>query len=198
VSALRGGDIKTKHDMPIIVEGKYGGKLVQYEKGESGNPNGRPKGTISKKPKLKKLIKDLAAIMDTLSEREKNLAYQLYQIVEEDIRLSNISSSVSHLYFIESDFGIKIGISKKVDDRLRTIKRYAQSAKILKLIKYAGNFELNIHKKFDHINIKNNHIIGIEWFSKTNDLLDFIDEIDEVNDLHRYFNPKGSGQLLMF
>ena len=171
---------------------------MQFAKGESGNPNGRPKGTVSKKPKLKKLLKDLASIMDVLTEREKAIAYQLYEIVENDLNLNNISSSVNHLYFVESDFGIKIGVSKNVQNRLKQIQLYAESAKILKVVKYAGNFEINIHKKFEYINIKNNHLIGIEWFSKSNDLIEFISEIDKVNDLHRYFNPKGTGQLLMF
>jgi len=172
--------------------------LKHFKKGMIANPKGRPKGTISKKPKLKKLLKDLASIMDTLTEREKHLAYQLYEIVENDLMFNNVSSSVNHLYFIESDFGIKIGISKNVENRLNQIKSYAQSSKILKVIKYGGNFENDIHKKFKYINIKNNHTIGIEWFNKSNDLLEFINEIDEVNDLHKYFNPKGSGQLLLF
>ena len=95
-----------------------GAKL--FEKGKSGNLNGRPKGTISKKPKLNKLIKDLAAIMTTLTDREKHLAYQLYDIVENDLKLNNVSTSINHLYFIESDFGIKIGISKNVTKRIIT------------------------------------------------------------------------------
>ena len=173
-----------------------GAKL--FEKGKSGNLNGRPKGTISKKPKLNKLIKDLAAIMTTLTDREKHLAYQLYDIVENDLKLNNVSTSINHLYFIESDFGIKIGISKNVTKRIEQIRNYAPSAKLIKTIKYAGNFENDLHKRFKHINIKNNSKIGIEWFDKSVDLIEFISEIDEVNDLHKYFNPKGDGQLLIF
>lgn len=172
--------------------------LTPFRKGNIANPNGRPKGTISKKPKLNKLIKDLSAIMTTLTDREKHLAYQLYEIVENDLKLNNVSSSINHLYFIESDFGIKIGISKNVTRRIIEIRNYAPSAKLIKTIKFAGNFENDLHKRFRHINIKNNTTIGIEWFDKSVDLIEFISEIDEVNDLHKYFNLKGNGQLLIF
>jgi len=184
--------------MPQQIRQKNGGTLTRPNKGETMNPNGRPKGTTSKKPKLKKLLKDLSAIMTTLTDREKLLVYQLYDIVENDLKFNNVSASINHLYFIESDFGIKIGISKNVSKRLEQIKVYAPQSKVLKIVKFAGNFENNIHKKFRHINIKNNNLIGIEWFDKSNDLLEFISEIDEVNDLHRFFNPKGNGQLILF
>lgn len=171
----------------------------KYKKGQSGNLKGRPKGTVSKKKQLLKLIKDLAQISDKITEREKMLVYQLYEIVEGDINNSNsISSSINHLYFMESEFGIKIGISKDVNNRLKQIKVYAPSTKIIKIIEYAGKFESNIHKKFESINIKNNPIIGIEWFFKTDDLMSFIDEIENINDMHKYFNPKGNGQLKLF
>jgi len=180
------------------VPARNGGTLTRPNKGETMNPNGRPKGSFSKKPKLKKLLKDLSAIMTTLTDREKHLAYQLYDIVESDYNFNNVSSSINHLYFIESDFGIKIGKSKDVNKRLKQIQAYAPSAKLIKIIKYAGKFENDIHNKFKHINIKNNNTIGIEWFDKSIDLIEFISEIDEVNELHKYFNAKGNGQLLMF
>lgn len=184
--------------MSRAIQGKNGGTLFVPNKGHTHNPNGRPKGSISKKPKLKKLLKDLSAIMTTLTDREKHLAYQLYEIVESDLKFNNVSASINHLYFIESDFGIKIGISKNVTKRIEQIRNYAPSAKLIKTIKFAGNFERNLHKRFRHINIKNNNTIGIEWFDKSIDLIEFISEIDEVNDLHKYFNPKGNGQLLLF
>jgi hypothetical protein len=169
-----------------------------FPKGKSGNPNGRPKGTVSAKPKLKKLLKDLAAIMDTLTAREKMLAYQLYGIVESDISLQSVSSSVRHLYFMEAEFGIKIGVSTDVQKRLNQIRAYAPSVKVLKVVNYAGAFETNIHRKFEHLNIKGNPTIGIEWFSKSDDLISFIDELQSIEDLHAHFNPKGPGQLLLF
>ena len=170
----------------------------KFKKGLSGNLNGRPKGTFTKKHKLKKLIKDISEIINTLTDREKLIAYQLYEIAENDININNVSSSVLHLYFIESEFGIKIGRSKNVENRLKQIKLYAESSKIIKTINFAGNFESDIHNKFKDINIKNNQTIGIEWFNKSVDLLDFIDDLDCVNDLHKYFNPKGIGQTLLF
>jgi len=179
------------------VPGRNGGTLNKLEKGETANPNGRPKGSISPKPKLKKLIKDLAAIMDTLTAREKMLAYQLYGIVEADLALQSVSSTVRHLYFMESEFGIKIGVSSNVAKRLNQIKIYAPSAKLLKVVNYAAGFEVNIHNKFSHLNIKGNPAIGVEWFAKSDDLIAFIDEIETIENLHSYFNPKSPGQLLL-
>jgi hypothetical protein len=65
-------------------------------------------------------------------------------------------------------------------------------------IQFAGKFEKDIHKKFEYLNIKNTPNLGIEWFVKSDDLLAFIDEIETLNDFHKYFNPKGNGQLKMF
>jgi hypothetical protein len=170
-----------------------------FKKGQSGNPHGRPKGTFSNRPKLKKLLKDLAAITDTLTDREKMLAYQLYGIVEADIYATSISSSVEHLYFFESDFGIKIGKSKDVQNRLKQIKLYAPEAKVLRVIKYAGKFESNMHKKFSYLNIENKNGIGTEWFRKDkNQIVTFIESIETIECMHKYFNPKGIGQMLMF
>lgn len=172
---------------------------AKFAKGQSGNLNGRPKGTFSKKKKLINLLKHLSQLTDKIGDREKMLVYQLYEIVEGDINLSlSISSSVDHLYFMESEFGIKIGVSKNPNKRLNQIKLYAPSTNILKVIQYAGKFEKDIHKKFKYLNIKNTPNLGIEWFVKSDDLLAFIDEIETLNDLHKYFNPKGNGQLKMF
>jgi hypothetical protein len=179
-------DIKTRL-------GRNGGTL---KSGGTIGP-GRPKGSVSAKPKLKKLLKDLAAIIDTLTAREKMLAYQLYGIVEADISLQSASSNVRHLYFMEAEFGIKIGVSSNVTKRLNQIKAYAPSVKVLKIINYAASFETNIHQKFAHLNIKGNPNIGIEWFSKSDDLISFIDEIENIENLHSYFTPKGMGQLLL-
>jgi hypothetical protein len=173
--------------------------LTPFPKGQSGNNNGRPKGTYSKKKKLLNLLKDLSQLTDKIGDREKMLVYQLYEIVEGDINIGlSISSSVDHLYFMESEFGIKIGISKHPNKRLAQIKMYAPSTNILKVIQFAGKFEKDIHKKFEYLNIKNTPNLGIEWFVKSDDLLAFIDEIETLNDFHKYFNPKGNGQLKMF
>ena len=172
---------------------------TKFTKGQSGNKNGRPKGTYSKKKKLLNLLKDLSQLTDKIGDRVKMLVYQLYEIVEGDINVgSSISSSVDHLYFMESEFGIKIGVSKHPNKRLVQIKMYAPSTNILKVIQFAGKFEKDIHKKFEYLNIKNTPNLGIEWFVKSDDLLAFIDEIETLNDLHKYFNPKGNGQLKMF
>ena len=171
----------------------------KYQKGQSGNINGRPKGTLSNRPKLKKLLKDLSATMNTLTEREKMLAYQLYEIVEADLYSKSISSSVDHLYFFESDFGIKIGKSKDVQNRLKQIKLYAPEVKVLRVIKYAGKFEKDLHRKFSYLNIENKNGIGTEWFRKDkNQITEFIDNIETIVCMHKHFNPKGIGQMLMF
>ena len=176
-------------------EGKNGGKL---KSGNTSGNVGRPKGS-GRKGKLLNLLKHLAQLTDKIGDREKMLVYQLYEIVEGDINVgSSISSSVDHLYFMESEFGIKIGVSKHPNKRLVQIKMYAPSTNILKVIQFAGKFEKDIHKKFEYLNIKNTPNLGIEWFVKSDDLLAFVDEIETLNDLHKYFNPKGNGQLKMF
>jgi hypothetical protein len=48
------------------------------------------------------------------------------------------------------------------------------------------------------LNIKNDGIIGIEWFLKSNELIEFIDSIENIEDLHRFFKPKGNGQLILY
>lgn len=178
----------------LMREGRNGGKL---KSGNNTSP-GRPKG-VGKKRKLLTLLKDLSQLTDKIGDREKMLVYQLYEIVQGDLLLStSISSSVDHLYFFESEFGIKIGISKNPNNRLQQVKLRIPSAKILKVVEYAGKFEKDIHRKFDYINIKNNPSFGIEWFFKSDDLFAFIEEIETIHDLHRYFNPKGAGQMKIF
>lgn len=154
--------------------------------------NGRPK---SKTKSLIKLIKDIAKIKHKLEGREKRLAYDLYEIAIADLSLKNIDSDVRDLYFMKSDFGIKIGVSKRVDKRLIEVKRYAPSVEIYKVIKNGGAFEANLHKKFKKHNIKNNPIYGVEWFYTNDDLLNFIDEIDNVTDLVSEFGTKQAVQL---
>jgi hypothetical protein len=39
------------------MEGKNGGTLKPFEKGESGNPNGRPKGSLESKHYCKVLVR---------------------------------------------------------------------------------------------------------------------------------------------
>lgn len=170
----------------------------QWRKGHSGNLNGRPKGK-ARKTQLRDLIKNLASLYTDLSYREKAMAYSIYSIAINDlVNIENINSEISHLYFIESEVGIKIGKSKNVLNRLKQIQSYAPSAKILKSIDYAGGFEARLHGKFKHINIEGNKEIGIEWFYKRNELLEFIDEVSSINDLVFLFGGKEYGQLLLF
>jgi|688.fasta_scaffold124885_3 hypothetical protein len=180
-----------------------GGKIspaTEFKPGQTGNPNGRPKGSGSAKRNkaLLSLLKDLAQVVDTLTEREKALAYQLYDAVKADASLNSVSSSLNHLYFIESEFGVKVGVSKDVTKRAKAISRYASNCKVIKVINNAGKFESDIHRRFYYLNIKGNTTIGTEWFFKNDDLLSFIEEITTIDDLHLHFNPKGCGQLKMF
>lgn len=176
--------------------------LKPFKKGfdERRNYTGAPVGCgfASKKKRLIKLIKDISSIQTKLTEREKLIAYQLYNIAKQDATINSISSSINHLYFIESNFGIKIGISKDVESRLKQIQNYASDAKIIKIINFGGNFEKDLHRKFRFFNITNNKEIGIEWFNKHDDIYSFIESINTVDDMHKYFNPKGSGQLYLF
>jgi hypothetical protein len=170
--------------------------LIPFVKGQSGNLNGRPKGSTSKKPKLKALIQDIIHLHQReLNPLTKKLIYDIYQITIADYDSEVISTNVNHLYFLESDFGIKIGMSKNVTKRLKDIQVYAPSAKIIKTIKYGGNFELALHKKFKHQNIKNNPQFGREWFYKNDDLFAFIEGVNTALDLANYFNRSIPKQL---
>jgi hypothetical protein len=170
---------------------------TQFIKGKSGNLNGRPKGKKTKRVCLKNLIFDIAKIKDKngLSSSQLAIIYQLYQVALSDYTCDVVTTTIQHLYFIESDFGIKIGISKDVNERLRQIKNYAPSARILKVIPYAGNFESKLHAKFKKQNIKNSPLYGIEWFYKNDDLIAFIESIDNVKDLCNIFGSDKIGQL---
>jgi len=176
--------------------GKNGGTLKVPEKGQTANPNGRPKGTKNKKTQLKKLVKDIIHIHNgQVNDYTKKLLYQLYEITISDLSVNYISDTVTDLYFMESDFGIKIGISKNPTKRLTQIQMYAPSSRILKVIKNGGAFERTLHKYFCKQNIKNNPLYGIEWFYKNDDLLNFIDSINTSMDLVNRFASKNIKQL---
>ena len=171
--------------------------LKHCQPGEINNPNGRPKGSKNRASSLKKIILDISKISKNITNSQLHLLYQLYKISISDYVCNVTTTNIQHLYFIESDFGIKIGVSKDVNKRLEQIKNYAPSSIILKQIDFAANFETKLHKKFKRQNIKNNPIYGIEWFYKTDDLKCFIDDINNVNDLCRIFGDDKIGQLLL-
>lgn len=173
-------------------------KGVRFGNGQNAKLGGRPKGA-SKRTKLKKLIKDLASInKEKITWKEKSLIYDIYELAIADFTLDDTDINLSDLYFFESGFGIKIGVSKDVNKRLKKIKQYAPDAKVLKVIKNGGKFEKLLHKKFIKLNIKGNTTIGIEWFFKNEDLISFIDETNDINDLVMQFGSQQSIQLLLF
>lgn len=173
--------------------------LKPVQKGEIRNPNGRPKGSGNKKMYLKLLIKDIIHLYKgEINEYTKKMMYDIYSIALSDYSNNVINDTISHLYFMESDFGIKIGISKDVKNRLRQIKNYAPSTIIIKTIPFAGNFEKLLHKKFKKQNIKNNPLYGVEWFYKNDDLYSFIDETNTILDLANEFNHSIPKQLQLF
>jgi hypothetical protein len=173
-----------------------GGTLTRPKKGEVLNPNGRPVGSQNKKTKLKKLLKDIIHLHNgKVNDYTKKLLYQLYEVTISDLCVDVVTESVTDLYFIESDFGIKIGFSKKVTHRLKQIQSYAPSAKIYKVIKHGGMFERKLHKKFAKQNSQNNPIFGVEWFYKNDDLMSFIDSINCVNDLVTIYASNSVKQL---
>ena len=170
--------------------------LTPYSKGHIANPNGRPKGVKNKLTQLRKLIKDIIHIHNgEVNDYTKRLLYQLYEVSMSDASVNYISDVVTDLYFIESDFGIKIGISKSVTSRLKQIQAYAPSAKILKVIKNAGSFEKTLHRHFRKQNIKNNPIYGVEWFYKNDDLIQFIESVNTPIDLVNKFGSNNIKQL---
>jgi hypothetical protein len=170
--------------------------LTPYSKGHIANPNGRPKGSKNKLTQLRKLIKDIIHIHNgEVNDYTKRLLYQLYEVSMSDASINYISDVVSNLYFIESDFGIKIGVSKSVTTRLKQIQLYAPSSKILKVIKNAGSFEKTLHRHFRKQNIKNNPLYGVEWFYKNDDLVDFIASVNTPIDLVNKFGSNNIKQL---
>jgi hypothetical protein len=162
------------------------------------NFNGRPKGK-SKRTYLKELVKDIVHLYKgEINPYTKKIIYDIYSIALSDYSNNVVSDTISHLYFMESDFGIKIGISKDVKNRLRQIKNYAPSTIIIKTIPFAGNFEKLLHKKFKKQNIKNNPLFGVEWFYKNDDLYSFIAETNTILDLANEFNHVIPKQLQLF
>lgn len=174
----------------------HGGSLTRPKKGEVLNPKGRPKGAKSKKTQLRKLIKDLIHFHNgEVNDYTKKLIYQFYEIAMTDLCVDFVSDVVADLYFIESDFGIKIGISKNVNTRLKQLKMYAPSSTILKVIKNGASFEHTLHKHFKKQNIRNNPTYGIEWFYKNDDLYNFIESVNTPMDLINKFGGKAIKQL---
>jgi len=170
--------------------------LKPFGPGNCGNPNGRPKGTKNKKTQLRKLIKDIIHLHDgQVNDYTKKLLYQLYEVAIADLSVDYISDTVADLYFIQSDFGIKIGISKTPNKRLTQIQAYAPSARIIKVIKNGAAFEKTLHNYFRKQNIKNNPLYGVEWFYKNDDLLEFIDSTETIMDLVNRFGSKNVKQL---
>jgi hypothetical protein len=170
--------------------------LTPFAKGNVANPKGRPKGAKNKLTQLRRLIKDIIHIHNgEVNDYTKRLLYQFYEVSMSDASINYISDVVSDLYFIESDFGIKIGVSKSVTIRLKQIQAYAPSAKISKVIKNAGSFEKTLHRHFRKQNIKNNPLYGVEWFYKNDDLIDFIASVNTPIDLVNKFGSNNIKQL---
>jgi hypothetical protein len=170
--------------------------LTPFAKGNIANPTGRPKGAKNKVTQLRKLIKDIIHIHNgEVNDYTKRLMYQLYEVSMSDASVNYISDVVTNLYFIESDFGIKIGVSKSVSTRLKQIQSYAPSSKILKVVKNAGVFEKTLHHYFRKQNIKNNPMYGVEWFYKNDDLDEFINSINTPMDLVNKFGSNNIKQL---
>lgn len=68
--------------MAILIDGLNGGKIQIYEKGESGNPNGRPKRGVSK------TIKDLSELgIEWVKARDVSEIYEkLMNCTREELR----------------------------------------------------------------------------------------------------------------
>ena len=58
------------------MEGRNGGTLKPFEKGESGNPNGRPKGTRNRSTIAKQWLEVSQKIKNPITGKEENLEQQ--------------------------------------------------------------------------------------------------------------------------
>jgi len=175
---------------------------IKFTKENQPSPEAKSNGhkiATARRNNLKNLLKDLVLTnKKKITYKEKAILYQMYEIVLSDFAFpKSIDVGVKHLYFMQSNFGIKIGVSKNCENRLMQIHKYAPESKILKVIPYASNFENEIHKKFKRQNIKGNTTYGIEWFFINDDLLEFIDQVNSVQDLCAIFNKSISKQLLL-
>jgi len=166
------------------------------------NRKGRPKG-LSKRKQLRKILKDLKGEYqmkgNQLSPTVKKMVYDLYNVTISDYDLKskqvNYQSSLKHLYFLRSSIGIKIGMSKNVLKRLHQIRTYAPDVEVLKIIHYGAEYEKKVHQKFKVLNIKGNHIIGTEWFTPNDDLMCWIDQIDNIGCLIALFGKSSTIKL---
>lgn len=187
-----------KEKSKFLVPSKKGGMIQSFPKGYCGNPKGRPKGK-SKKKQLEILLNDIVNIHNgRISNFRKKVIYNLYEIVLADISTNCISDEIRHLYFLESTFGIKIGVTKNIENRSKQIEQYAGDIKVLKVINFAGNFESNLHNKFKHLNITDMPEIGIEWFKKDISLYTFINDTNSTKQLAEMFGGLTEFQLSLF
>jgi hypothetical protein len=81
-----------------------------------------------------------------------------------------ISSSIDHLYFIESDNYIKIGRTKNTKKRISQIQiSIPEKLKYNTIIYNKGCYEFDLHYIFNYLNVSG------EWFYKHNDIYEYID-----------------------
>lgn len=169
-------------------------KEHRFKKGKSGNPNGRPKGSKNKNTQLKKLLKDLGSLSEQYTGKDQYLklkVYKLYNLVKADFLNDNIDIPIEHLYFMQGQYGVKIGKSINPEMRLSQIKQSMDSnAELIKYIPAAGGFEYKLHKKFREYNIIGNSNLGNEWFKYNQELQAFINSVNTLEDLNNYFSGK--------
>ena len=129
-----------------------------------------------------KYIEFLSKYEDDMFETLKQLPYCGEALVLQSILYTILyRNSNKDLYFFESESGlIKIGISQDVDKRIVQVSNRVKSKlKLIKVLKGCCQYEKDLHKIFEDINIP--YMLQTEWFHPTTDLLSFIDRLDEKN-----------------
>ena len=82
-----------------------------------------------------------------------------------------------YVYFVEEIDGdyIKIGLSKRPDERLQALQRFnGRALRVTMAIRGDYAVEREIHKRFKHIRGKG------EWFKATKELKEFISDLHAV------------------
>jgi hypothetical protein len=90
-----------------------------------------------------------------------------------------LDKSESWVYFVQSsDFLIKIGTTTNIIKRLRILRTYNPTIKVLLIKRGTIKNERKLHKKFDKYRFEG------EWFEPSQEILDYIGKYNKKGILH--------------